>query len=260
MITLEQQKYMISNCPSCNSELEFDGVYLKCVNPNCNSRLISKLAGGLRIFEIENVGGATVEKLYSAGIKTILDVFNPIKFNESALINSGEFKKGRSLDIIIEAVNKHLPFTFTRIIDSLMFDNTGTTISKQIAKLFEGGTPDWSNMSKAAYEPFLNPSSYEFLTVMEFAEMINVFGGKIEIEKKIDTSNLIPVVLTGSPKEFGYKTKGEFMKANPKFTEVDKLKDAKYLVTDDLSSTSSKMTNAKKLGVETITYDELKTK
>jgi DNA ligase (NAD+) len=252
--------YIPTKCSTPQCKIEVQGIHLCCTNPNCESRMLSKLAGGLRILGIENIGSATVEKIFNAGIKNILDVFNPTKFNKANLIKSGQFKEGRSLDIILESVKKHLPFTYTRIIDSLMFDNTGSTISIQIAKIFEGTTPNWDNMSKAAYEPFLNPNSFEYQKVIEFVKLINSIGEKIETEKKVDISNLIPVVLTGSPKEFGYKTKDEFMKANPKFVEVDNLKGAKYLITNDLNSTSSKMKTATKLNVEIITYDELKNK
>lgn len=252
------EKWIPTTCSTPECKIEVDGIHLCCTNPNCTTRLISKLGSGLRVFGIENIGGATVNKLFTAGIKSIIDVFDPSKFNEANLINSGEFKKGRALEIVLDAVKKHEKFTYARIINSLMFENVGNAMSEQIAKHFKGETPDWTSMSRVAYEPFLDNTSKEYQRVVQFVNLISSIGENLEDEVKVDNSNLIPIVLTGSPKEFGFKTKEEFLKAHPGFYNSDNLKDAKYLVTDDLSSTSSKMKNAIKLGVEIITYDQLK--
>lgn len=251
------QTFIPTKCSTPECKIEVNGIHLCCTNPNCETRLISKLSGGLRVFGIENIGGATVNKLFAAGIKTILDVFDPLKFNEFNLIQSGEFKKGRALDIIIEAVKRHEKITYSKIINSLMFENVGTSMSDQIAKLFKGETPDWTSMSRVAYEPFLNKNSVEYKKVVSFIELLKKVGKSIEEDKKETNENLIPIVLTGSPKEFGFKTKDDFMKAHSNYIQVDNLKLAKYLITDDLSSTSSKMKTAQKLGIKILTYDQL---
>ena len=250
--------YIPTQCSTPECKIEVNGIHLCCTNPNCETRLISKLSGGLRILGIENIGGSTVNKLYKAGIKTILDIFNPSKFNESMLINSGEFKKGRALEIILESVKKHEKLTYSKIINSLMFENVGGSMSDQIAKLFKGETPDWTSMSRVAYEPFLNQNSPEYKRVVSFIELLRQVGEPINEEVKTTNENLIPVMLTGSPKEFGFKTKEEFMMAHPNYTQIDNLKLAKYLITDDLTSTSSKMKTAQKLGIKILTYDEVK--
>jgi NAD-dependent DNA ligase len=65
--------------------------------------------------------------------------------------------------------------------------------------------------------------------------------------------------MTGSPKEFGFSKKEDFVKLlkenNYVHTGLDK--STSILITDDLSSSSSKMAKAKKLGVEIMTYDQV---
>jgi NAD-dependent DNA ligase len=145
------------------------------------------------------------------------------------------------------------------IIASLSFKNTGWSTAKQIAKLFEGKQPDWSGLSYAAYSPFLNQSSEEYKTVIRFIETLKSNGFKIEEEEqKQITSDTITFEMTGSPKEFGFKTKDEFIKtvSAKGFVHTPLQKGTKYLITDDLQSDSSKMSKAKKLGIEIITYTQ----
>ena len=81
----------------------------------------------------------------------------------------------------------------------------------------------------------------------------------IENEEVKINENTITFEVTGSPKPFGFKTKGEFIKAmaNKGFIHTSLQKGTKYLITDDITSTTSKMNKAKKLGIEIISYDQV---
>jgi len=70
------------------------------------------------------------------------------------------------------------------------------------------------------------------------------------------------IEMTGSPKESGFKTKGTFLAAlsdfgyeQGKMTKKNNIVD--ILVTDDMSSETNKMTLAKELGVEIMTYTDI---
>ena len=145
------------------------------------------------------------------------------------------------------------------LIASLSFKATGWSTSKQVAKLYENQTPDWYGINYAAYSPFLNPNSEESKTVQQFINTINKNGYTIEKEQQTQiTSDTITFEMTGSPKEFGFKTKDEFIKtvSAKGFVHTPLQKGTKYLITDDLQSDSSKMSKAKKLGIEIITYTQ----
>jgi hypothetical protein len=69
------------------------------------------------------------------------------------------------------------------------------------------------------------------------------------------------VILTGSPKTAGFSTKAAFMSEFSKFgfEEGSTLNaTTEMLITNDLSSTTSKMQKATKLGIEVMTYEQLK--
>ena len=75
------------------------------------------------------------------------------------------------------------------------------------------------------------------------------------LEKLVEeSSDKIPVILTGSPKECGYNTKADFLSQHPEYVETTKWDECKILFTDDLNSTSSKMEKAKKKGIEIKCY------
>ena len=70
------------------------------------------------------------------------------------------------------------------------------------------------------------------------------------------------IEMTGSPKESGFKTKKTFLEAlapfgytQSKMKKRDNMVD--ILVTDDMSSETNKMSLAKELGVEIMTYNDL---
>ena len=248
-----------STCSTPQCKIEIQGVHLVCTNPNCKSRAIGRLGNGISAFRMENIGGSTLHKLYNAGIETIIDIFDKSKFNQEKLIESGQFKKGRALDIIFESFEKRAPITMVTLIASLSFKATGWNTSKQVAKIYEGQTPDWYGINYAAYSPFLNSESEESKIVQKFIDTINQNGYTIEKQQQTQiTADTITFELTGSPKEFGFKTKDEFIKmvSAKGFVHTPLQKGTKYLITDDVSSSSSKMSKAIKLGIEIISYDQ----
>lgn len=252
--------------PNCKHEVQ-NKIHLVCTNPNCPNKSILELVRGVGVFGFKNVAGSMIKKIHKSGITTIQEVFDNSKFNESALIASGEFKKGRQLEILMQSRNNpDNKITLPLVIVSLAFQNVGYSIANQIAKLIEGETPDWSSLSSACYLPFLNSNgtlnknSESYLKVMDFIKVLESNGFPLQKEKKIVISaDSIKFEMTGSPKEFGFAKKEEFVKLlnehNYVHTGLDK--STSILITDDLNSSSSKMAKARKLGVEIMTYDQV---
>jgi DNA ligase (NAD+) len=255
------ENHIPTTCTTPDCKIEVEGkIHLICTNPNCTSKLINKLSHGIGTFNFRNVAGSTIKKLYSAGITSILDVFDNDKFNEYNLIKSGQFKKGRQLEILMESRNNPVrKITLPLVIAALAFDDVGHSTATQIAKLFTNEQPNWSGLSSSAYRPFLDKESIEYKTILQFIEILKNNGFEIQIEEKPQVAlNSILFEMTGSPKEFGFKTKDEFTSKlkSAGWVHHGLDKDAKYLITDDINSSSSKMTKAKKLGIEIITYSD----
>jgi len=246
--------------PECKTEIQ-NQIHLVCTNPNCPNKSILQLMRGIGVFNFRNVAGSTIKKIHRAGINSIIDVFDNSKFNEANLIKSGEFKKGRQLEILMNSRNNpERKITLPLVVTSLAFENVGWSTATQIAKVFEGKTPDWTGLSSASYAPFLNNNSPEYQSVLRFIEVLNSNGFQIQSEEPVQISqDSIKFEMTGSPKPFGFKTKDEFTKliGSHGWVHTGLDRETKYLITDDITSTSSKMSKANKLGIEVITYSDV---
>lgn len=120
---------------------------------------------------------------------------------------------------------------------------------------------DTKSISRSSYQWALDENNVYYQKVMNLIELT---GLSVDDEAEsvsaaqAAASEKIPVVMTGSPKSFGYSTKSEFLAAHPEYTDAgSSVKDCKILFTDDLSSTSGKMKQAAKYGVEVRLYEHL---
>ena len=95
--------------------------------------------------------------------------------------------------------------------------------------------------------------------ILDAVSVLEHLGVNVDKPEDKKDSNTIYVCMTGSPKNFGFKTKEEFIAQFPNVEEVA-VTDAKcnYLITDDLNSSSGKMKAAEKKGVKIVTYGQFK--
>jgi DNA ligase (NAD+) len=241
-------------CPSCGGEARIDDMHIWCDNRECYSRVISQLSAAVRIFKAENVGQSTVEKFYEAGFKKVTQLFDREIFNKENLIKTGLFKEGRQLEIIIEAMHGMKEVTLTQIILACQYDQIGSAAAEKLALYFSEQEADFSGLNRAALNNVINDHSIMDALIETFERSgVRVIRPSNNI---IDSS--LTYELTGSPKEFGFSAKSDFIKlaetAGFKNTKLEK--GTRYLITDSMDSDSSKMQKARKLGVEIITYSE----
>jgi NAD-dependent DNA ligase len=139
----------------------------------------------------------------------------------------------------------------------LGYDNVGKKLSTQIAKEHCGLIPDYTGLERALVT--MLHDKYVEAYIKTAVSTLESFG--ITIDKpKLILNNMKTnhyACLTGSPKEFGYKTKEEFINKFSNIVEVSITdKNCQYLITDSYDSTSSKMKTAEKKGIEIVTYED----
>jgi NAD-dependent DNA ligase len=242
---------------------------LMCVNTDCIGVAVLKFQKGMSCFEIAGIGPSTYKKLYDAGIRDIADL---LCVEPSKLIDSGEFKSGRSLEKLIQSIESVKNIKFSDIIESLQFDGVGKTISKECEKFFFDLDYDPAGIEHKLREKIQDKNSEIYVKTLEVINVIvtltnvNVIMPDKNKKETVDTNIEIKIMeMTGSPKSFGFNTKNDFIKAVEPFGLVQgKLnKDCDYLVTDDTSSKTSKMEKVDKINekfgtnIEIITYIEL---
>lgn len=247
-------------CPSCNSILMRDGVHLICNNALCKSKITKLLDYQFKILKLKGVGQKTIDEFAKKGF-TIIDLieFVRTKGNIKEEIEPFGFSFGsRSHEIFLNVFNSIKTIDFESIPLFLGINNVGKKLAKQIALYYCGEEYSWQNQEMALVEFFQKESIQK--KIYDIVNRLKHLGIEVALpkSKKLKSSSLIKAVLTGSPKNFGYKTKEEFI--NEFNIEESSLSDCKYLITDSYTSTSGKMKVAKEKNIEIITYYDFKNK
>ena len=255
-------------CYECGSKLKViigkNGKYkLVCDNATCGGVAVRKFQKGMLAFEIAGIGPAIFKKFYDAGIR---DIIGLLTATTESLVDSGEFKSGRALEKLVDAISSIKNIKLSAVVESLQFDSVGTTISKQVEKYYCGLPYDFAGIEYSIRKQIENKDSDMMLKIKEVVDTISTLPNINLIlpkeETKTNTENTMKtriMEMTGSPKGFGFATKNDFVDAVAPYGIIAGTlnKDCSFLVTDDLDSMTSKMEKAAKLGVQVVTYGQL---
>ena len=246
-------------CPHCESTLEFDGIHLICPNADCQGKIAKKLASASTSLDLKNVGGKTLEP-FAKEFKNMYELMHwVLVYGNSTRIETFGIKYGsRSHEIFVNAFKNIKSLTYEQVIIMLGYDNVGKKLSIQIAREHCGLTPDYSGLERALVTMLHDKYVEAYIkTAVTTLESLGITIDKPKLQ--IMNTNTVYACLTGSPKEFGYKTKEEFMSKFSTILEVSITdKNCQYLITDSYDSTSSKMKTAEKKGITIKTYGDFK--
>jgi DNA ligase (NAD+) len=246
-------------CPACGTPTEYNGVHLICPNETCKGRVAKQLAGAVKLLELRGIGEKTIEpfaedfkNMYEV-IYAVLSIHGKVDYEKYGL------KPGsRSQQIFYEAFRNIKSLTYSQVIQMLGYDNVGDKLSIQLAREHADLDFDYSNLERALVYKMRSPEVS--LYIMKVVQDLENLGIEIDKPKKAETmTGTIYVCMTGSPKEFGFPTKAEFISKFPMLQDVAITdKKCQFLITDSYSSTSSKMKTADKKGIPIKTYGDFK--
>ena len=239
----------------CGSDLKIEGIHLFCDNPTCDNVAFHMFSQGISHLDLDGVGGAMIRQIWNAGYRSSIEILNPTKFTREKLFANSEIKPGKLVENMFSEISKITELKPMDILLMLGFSGMGYTSAKQVGNMLAGVPYSFSGLEKSVVSGFqIGEKKRELYenAVKELSQFI-----KITLPEKI-SEDAIPCEFTGSPKQFGFKTKEEFLSAaKAKGYYHAGLKDAMVLFTDDLSSTSSKMETARKKGVKIMLYSEI---
>lgn len=217
-----------------------DGVHLM-KKMSDKEKMYIKFINSVNVIKPDGIGEKVAVKLFD-----ILPTGNIVNFmiTEDWKRYLDDSKSSQNIIKSLEERKKTL--TLPDVIQSMGYENCGEKNSLYLAKVISGLNPDSKGIPTSIIE--LSETNDFHYQIEKYMELLGV---KPLVE---ESSDKIPVILTGSPKECGYNTKADFLAKHPQFVETTKWTDCKILITDDLNSTSSKMQKAKKLGIEIKTY------
>ncbi len=124
-------------CPICGSDVarDKDGVYIRCINPNCSGQLKERLRyfAGRDQMDIENLGPALIEQLVDAGlVKNFADLY---KLQKSDLLTL-ERMADKSASNVIDAIKESGTRSLWRFIAALGIRHIGSQSAQILADYF----------------------------------------------------------------------------------------------------------------------------
>lgn len=242
-------------CPCGKGGVIKEGIHLYCDSEECETKKLKKFIVGLGVFKMDKFGGVTRSTLFSNGYDEIWKIFDRSLFNEDKLVATGAFKPGKTLSYLLEEVDKVKKVTLAQIILSLGFEGVGSGAAKELAKYIRGKEYSFSGLEKAAVSGF-DPGMPKRQKVEQLVSVIQTRG--TEIEEEVIVKDGIGYEMTGSPKDSGFPVKSDLEKFLLSHGYVHtNIKGAKILLTDSVGSSSSKMQQARKLGVQILEYTNM---
>lgn len=206
-------------------------------------KIKNKFLNSCEILSIPGLGPALSEQLFDYLSGKGKSISNILRVKPKSIKKAIPSKVGEK---VYEEFKKALEnISLSKIIQTMCLDGHGPKVCDTLERIIlteEGKLPNYRT------EWVLSKQSDEFI---KLEKLLKSMGKELK-DFHLEESNQTLCILTGSPKQ--YKTKAEFLKANPEYKETSSFKEAKVLFTGDLNSTSSKMVKAKKLGLDIREY------
>ena len=256
-------------CPSCQSELEKerDIVALKCKNDNCPEKVKKKIEYFVSrdALNIQGLGSKIVARLLELGlISDFLDIYELHNHRETLI---GLEKMGeKSVDKLLENIEKSKTISFDKIIYSLGIDYVGKSASKVLAQNFK----NIDNLINAKLEELLNIEGigdkvansilnyFKNNKNFDIIYRLKYYGFNLSYEEEVKEYNSFitgySFLATGKLNTYTRdEIKEIIIRNNGKYiSSVSKNLD--YLIVGEKAG--SKLAKAEKLGIKILTEDE----
>lgn len=264
-------------CPICGGETkivkENDSEVLMCMNDDCQGKLLGKLSNAVsrNALNVDNLSEATLEKFISLGwLNSIKSIYHLSDYKGKMYSLEGFGKK--SVDKLLESIEKSRKTTLDRFIYALSVPMIGKSASKDIAKHFKYNFEEFYHCFSCGYGYFWNLKvngigvvasnniqKFAITHMDKVFELSKEFTFKIPSESNNAQNTLQGkiFVITGSLEK--YSNRDELKSVIESYGgKVSGSVSAKTfaLINNDIESSSSKNKKAKSLGVQIINEEQ----
>lgn len=247
-----------TSCPSCGGKLEAHGEHLMCVSTDtCPAQIVGRLKNWVSSLNLLEWGETLLTKLVEAGLaSTVVDLYMLRAKDLAALERMGEKSANKCISILWA----HNPIPLELILGSLSIPMIGTSMIKLV---MDAGYDNLDKIMSAEVEDFAK------IKGMGLAKSESLYNGLIRNRDIV--KGLLKAGVVVQDKVFG-KLSGKSLCFTGKMTNKRKdLEDMviknggevksvgrslSYLVIDDVNSSTSKATAAKKLGTKLISEQD----
>ncbi|MBA7646003.1 DNA ligase [subsurface metagenome] len=245
-------------CPNCGGKVkkDRDGVYVRCLNPDCLARLKERLKyfAGRDQMDIENLGAALIEQLVDTGlVRNFADLY---KLKKSDLLNLERMGK-KSADNVIKAIEKSERQTWARVIAGLGIRHIGGQSSQILAEHFDsyGALMAADEETLAGIEqigPVMGKSIREYFDnqlelLEELLKYLNPRQPRTQRTNKLAGKT---IVVTGTLENFTHQQIEQAIKDSGGKSSLSVSKKTDFVLAGE--SPGSKLEKARKLGVKVI--------
>lgn len=254
-------------CECCGSKLIDNGSRLYCPNKKCSKRILHQLLKWVQVADIRDLGETLVTQLFEKGkVQSISDLYKlsaedltPFFLNEESLAAE---KKSLGAEKVAASIQNHRRMSLAVFVAGFDIEGIGeTTVEKLVAAGFN------------TLNALLNMTVEQASAVYGFAEILakTAVDGLNEnaLEMRFLAENFVEIVQDSAGKLVGksFCFTGELhsmkrndaealVKANGGTCKSSVTKDLSYLVTNDVSSGSSKNQKAVKFGIPVINEEQ----
>jgi len=247
-------------CPVCGSELLDDGALIKCQNLSCDARVVGAIIhfASKKALNIDGLGDKIVEQLYAQ--KYVLHVKDLYQLSLESLLSLEGFKIKKAQNLL-GAIEASKGVALEKFINALGIEHIGEVAAKKIARTFGMEWLEATFETIIALEGFgeeMAKSLIEFIHVnreetQELMEIIQPICQKLKITESFFTGKT--VVLTGAMSMAREDIKMQLEQMGAKVSGSVSKKTDFVIYGEDAGS---KLANAEKLGVKTMSEDEMK--
>jgi len=237
-------------------------LHIVCGALDCVCARQRKFVDNIKIWGLERIGPAHAETIFKYLQKNfVLPNFEFFKLDKNDLAKAGYELMGRQNEIIYDEICrvKSVGLSLQQIILSLpCFEDMGAKTAGQIQKKILGVRYNFKGLQKSLVAGW-NEGEKNRLILEQTLLQLKEYGVRVRSIEKESSDDVINVLLTGSPDSAGFASKKEFLQhANDLgvLVEETSINQAKYLITDSLDSTSSKMKKAKSMNLPILTYQD----
>ena len=262
-----------NKCPVCNHKARIissnDVKYLYCMNDFCPAKLVKRLSQftSRNAMNIEGLSDAIINKLADEGlIKTYADIYNLKRYKNDIISFEGFGEK--SYDNLINSIEKSRNVKLANFIFALGIPDIGLSRAKLICKNYSN---DINKIRNLTFEELSKIDGIGEIIAKEWIDTFNNedFIKELELLLKevnfTDTSidNNQPLkdltfVITGSVNNFTNRDElVEYIETYGGKVVKAISNNVNYLINNDITSTSTKNTKAKELGIKIISENDL---
>ncbi|MHC4836089.1 MAG: NAD-dependent DNA ligase LigA [Planctomycetota bacterium] len=252
---------MPTQCPACGGAVEKDenGVYLRCVNPNCTAQLKERLEYfvGKGQMDIDKLGPALIEQLVETKlVKTFADIYT-LRFDQIVQLDRMADKSAAN---VADSIEKSKTQPLWRLIAALGIRNVGGQSAQILAdefgsldKLMDATAEELTAIDQIG--PIMAESIHDYLHDDDNVKVIEAMlaaGVKPTAPKEKASSVLegMTIVVTGTLKNHTRQQIEQMIKDHGGKTSSSVSKKTSLLVAGE--NAGSKLEKAQKLGVEII--------